>query len=190
MASPASKCTGWGRVLRTEISQIYSLQLTEHCTFTFLETLAKGILNRITCSIRVTRSQRLRSEILFASTGTKRRDNFEVWESSNLSLQDEMVTTQRSCCKSAKCVSEPLYCEDRSCEIRLFTVLYFSVRSSRSRALRYGLPILHECQNYLRGGGGLGGSEKNILQYFSRPSPPPPSYNPRRPPPRYIWKSR
>ena len=31
---------------------------------------------------------------------------------------------------------------------RLFTVLYFSVRSSRSRALRYGLPILHECQNY------------------------------------------
>ena len=31
---------------------------------------------------------------------------------------------------------------------RLLTVLYFSVRSSRSRALRYGLPILHECQNY------------------------------------------
>ena len=44
---------------------------------------------------------------------------------------------------------------------RLFKVLYFSVRSSRSRALRYGLPILHECQNYLEGGGGLGGSEKN-----------------------------
>ena len=41
---------------------------------------------------------------------------------------------------------------------RLFTVLYFSVRSSRSRALRYGLPILHECQNYLGGRGGLGGS--------------------------------
>ena len=34
-------------------------------------------------------------------------------------------------------------------ECRLFTVLYFSVRSSRSRALRYGLPILHECQNYV-----------------------------------------
>ena len=44
---------------------------------------------------------------------------------------------------------------------RLFTVVYFSVRSSRSRALRYGLPILHECQNYLGGGGGLGESEKN-----------------------------
>ena len=38
-------------------------------------------------------------------------------------------------------------------DFRLFTVLYFSVRSSRSRALRYGLPILHECQNYLGGRG-------------------------------------
>ena len=33
-------------------------------------------------------------------------------------------------------------------DFRLFTVLYFSVRSSRSRALRCGLPILHEFQNY------------------------------------------
>ena len=33
--------------------------------------------------------------------------------------------------------------------------------------------ILHECQNYLGGGGGLGGGERE-------------SYNPRRPPPRYI----
>ena len=40
--------------------------------------------------------------------------------------------------------------------VRLFAVLYFSVRSSRSRALRYGLPILHECQNYLGDGGGGG----------------------------------
>ena len=32
--------------------------------------------------------------MLFASTRTKRRDNFGVWESSNLSLQDEMVTTE------------------------------------------------------------------------------------------------
>ena len=54
----------------------------------------------------------------------------------------------------------------RRTSLRLFTVLYFSVRSSRSRALRNGLPILHECQNYLG------------------------DYNPRRPPPRYIWKSR
>ena len=52
---------------------------------------------------------------------------------------------------------------------RLFTVLYFSVRSSRSRALRYGLPILHECQNYLGGRGGLGGSEA----IFLAPLPPP-----------------
>ena len=45
---------------------------------------------------------------------------------------------------------------------RLFTVLYFSVRSSRSSALRLiRAAILHECQNYLGDGGGLGGSEKN-----------------------------
>ena len=31
--------------------------------------------------------------------------------------------------------------------------------------------ILHECQNYLGGGAGLGGSEKNI---FLAPPPPPP----------------
>ena len=50
---------------------------------------------------------------------------------------------------------------------RLFTVLYFSVRSSRSSALCYGLPsyMRHECQNYLGGGGGLGGP--------SIPPPPP-----------------
>ena len=35
---------------------------------------------------------------------------------------------------------------------RLFTVLYFSVRSSRSSALRRAA-ILHECQNYLAGVG-------------------------------------
>ena len=37
--------------------------------------------------------------------------------------------------------------------------------------------IWHECQNYLGGDGGLGGSEKNIFYfyffpYFSRPPPP------------------
>ena len=31
--------------------------------------------------------------------------------------------------------------------------------------------ILHECQNYLGGGAGLGGSKKNI---FLAPPPPPP----------------
>ena len=59
-----------------------------------------------------------------------------------------------------------------------------TLRNSMLRAA-----ILHECQNYLGGGGGLGGSEKNI--FLAPPSAPPPipSYNPRRPPPRYIWKS-
>ena len=33
--------------------------------------------------------------------------------------------------------------------IRLFTVLYFSVRSSRSSALRYGLPSRMSVKNYL-----------------------------------------
>ena len=48
---------------------------------------------------------------------------------------------------------------------------------------------LHECQNYLGGGGRMGGSEKNI--FLAPPPPPTPqSYNPRRPPPRYIWKLR
>ena len=42
--------------------------------------------------------------------------------------------------------------------------------------------ILHECQNYLRGGGGLGGSEKNIFLAPS-PPPPPPPYPPPPPPP-------
>ena len=44
---------------------------------------------------------------------------------------------------------------------RLFTVLYFYVRLSRSRSFALRAAILHECQNYLGGGGGLGGSEKN-----------------------------
>ena len=39
--------------------------------------------------------------------------------------------------------------------------------------------ILHECQNYLGGGSGLGEA-----------SPPPNSYNPRRPPPRYICTTK
>ena len=57
--------------------------------------------------------------------------------------------------------------------IRLFTVLYFSVIEIEHFALR--ATILHECQNYLGGGGGLGGGERERE-----------SYNPRRPPPRYI----
>ena len=53
-------------------------------------------------------------------------------------------------------------------KFRLFTVLYFSVRSSRSSALRFGL--LHECRNYSGSRGRLRGSEKNrgnVITYFS-----------------------
>ena len=42
--------------------------------------------------------------------------------------------------------------------IRLFTVLYFSVIEIERFAL--GATIWHECQNYLGGGGGLGGGER------------------------------
>ena len=72
---------------------------------------------------------------------------------------------------------------------RLFTVLYFTIRSSRSSALRFGLHLA--CVSKLLWGRGRFGRKQE--KYFSRPSlplpPPPPSYNPRRPPPRYIWKS-
>ena len=48
------------------------------------------------------------------------------------------------------------------CQCTLFTVLYFSVRSSSSSALvALRAAILHECQNYVGGRGGLGGSGKN-----------------------------
>ena len=65
-----------------------------------------------------------------------------------------------------------LFCFNSS---RLFTVLCFSVRSSRSSALRYGLPSCMSVKTTWGGRDGLGGSS-------------PSSYNPRRPPPRYIWK--
>ena len=55
---------------------------------------------------------------------------------------------------------------------RLLTVLFFrKIIEIEGIVLRAA--ILHECENYLGGGGGLGGSEKNIFLYFSRPSPPP-----------------
>ena len=43
---------------------------------------------------------------------------------------------------------------------RLFTVTYFPVRSSRSRALRYGLPSCMSVKTTKGAGGGLGGSKK------------------------------
>ena len=56
---------------------------------------------------------------------------------------------------------------------RLFTVLFFrKIIEIKRFVLRAA--ILHECKNYLGGGGGLGGSEKNIFLYFSSPNPPPP----------------
>ena len=70
---------------------------------------------------------------------------------------------------------------------RLFTVLYFSVKWARSRALRYGLP---SCMS-VKATWGAGAVWFGGLVFFSSPSPASPySYNPRRPPPRYIWKSR
>ena len=60
---------------------------------------------------------------------------------------------------------------------RLFTVLYFSVRSSRSGALsELRAAILHEGQNYL--GAGRGRSGRKQEKYFSHPPPPPLSYSP------------
>ena len=50
--------------------------------------------------------------------------------------------------------------------------------------------ILHECQNYLGGGAVWEEARKIFFSPLPPPPPPPPtSYNPRRPPPRYIWKS-
>ena len=43
----------------------------------------------------------------------------------------------------------------------LFTVTYFPVRSSRSRALRYGLPSFMSVKTTKGAGGGLGGGKKN-----------------------------
>ena len=51
--------------------------------------------------------------------------------------------------------------------LRLFTVLYFSVRSSRSSALRYGLPSCVSLTGRLRFG-------TRREKYFSRPPPVPP----------------
>ena len=61
---------------------------------------------------------------------------------------------------------------------RLFTVLYFSVRSSRSRALRYGLPSCLRVKTTKgagavsrKGGGGGGGGGGGVSR---NPPPPPP----------------
>ena len=58
---------------------------------------------------------------------------------------------------------------------RLFTVLYFSVRSSRSSFLRYGLPSCMMVKTTYGTGAVWEEARKT---------------DPRRPPPWYIWKSR
>ena len=57
--------------------------------------------------------------------------------------------------------------------------IFPSDRQGKRFALRAA--ILQECQNFLGGGNDLGGTGE---KFFSFPSPY--SYNPRRPPPRYI----
>ena len=88
---------------------------------------------------------------------------------------------------------------------RLFAVLYFSERSSRSSALLYGLSSSMSVKTTQGVRGWLGGSEKLLVCYtavFSvvteercvttlktavyQAKKLPQSYNPRRPPPRYI----
>ena len=59
-------------------------------------------------------------------------------------------------------------------ELRLFTVLYFSVRSSRSSALRFPLP---SCMT-VKTSWGVGAVWEEARKIES--------YNPRRPLPRYI----
>ena len=64
-------------------------------------------------------------------------------------------------------------------ELALFSVPYFSLRWSRSSALRYGKPSQSdECQNYLGGAGRFERKRQRWRDYFSRflPNrPPPPS---------------
>ena len=55
-------------------------------------------------------------------------------------------------------------------EARLFTVLYFPVKIVEIERFAFRAAILRACQNYLGGRGRFGRK----------------SYNPRRPPPRYI----
>ena len=55
--------------------------------------------------------------------------------------------------------------------LRLFTVLYFSVRSSRSSALRYGLP---SCVSVKTTYGAVAVWDEERKIFFSPPSPPPP----------------
>ena len=67
---------------------------------------------------------------------------------------------------------------------RLFTVLYFSVRWSKSRALSYGLPSCMSVKTTY-GAGAVWEEARKIGSDFSRP-PPPTAIIPDARPPRYI----
>ena len=54
--------------------------------------------------------------------------------------------------------TKPRSYEEQGLSIRLFTVLYFSVRCSRSKALFYGLPSCISVKTTFGAGDGLGGS--------------------------------
>ena len=70
------------------------------------------------------------------------------------------------------------------CLGRLFTVPYFSVRSSRSSTLRCGQPSWMSVKENLRGGGDLEGSKKSRrTPYFSH-------FLPNRPPPLSSFNTR
>ena len=54
----------------------------------------------------------------------------------------------------------------RLMQVSLHTWVKHTVECSQSSIERFVLraAILHECQNYFGGGGGLGGSEKNMMK--------------------------
>ena len=102
---------------------------------------------------------------------TQLLESREVW------LQLEMGDFVRVQGEMVKFIALPFLCLSQL-KIRLFTVLYFFRKIIEIESFALRAAILHEWQNFLGGGGGLGGSEKNFL------APPPWSYNPRRPPKR------
>ena len=94
------------------------------------------------------------------------------------------------CCKLRailcwRCAFQNMSWSDRIF-VRPFTVLYFFVRRSRSRASRYGVHLAWVSKLLTRKRAGVVWEEAG--KRFSPPSPY--RYNPSQPPPQYIWKSR
>ena len=71
---------------------------------------------------------------------------------------------------SSSCPAGKKKKKHKSTLYRLFTVPYFSVTSSRSRALRFGLPSWMNVKSTQGAGDGLGGGKKNIF-FFRLPLP-------------------